>query len=213
MKSLTIKLVAALLVLVGTAQADNLGQLRTRLNAYIADESDLMLSSARKDSIINVAQQEYAGMYPVYIDTTTIVLDSGQRIDTLNDDFAGVVLSVHKLNKSFTEVKYIPGDSIPALQEGIIEYYTQRHKMMIFYPPPEGSDSVMLFHTALPSEMDADSVECTILDYLEEPIVLLAASKCYFYADLQADLIQMFYNHYIDEATRLMRLEAERVKP
>lgn len=209
MNSTITRALALLLVLSSGTRADTLAALRERLSVYLNDPSDLMVTSDTKDSFINVSQWEYAGMFPVHVDTATIGVDSGVRFGQLPWDFAGQVLSVHKRDVEFTEVKYIAGDSIPPLTTGVIGFYTQRSRILVFYPPPEVDDSVFVFYNALPDTLAAAGDECELLDYLEEPVLLLAASKIWLTADLRQDMADMFYQRFLAEASRLTRTELE----
>jgi hypothetical protein len=204
----------ALCLVPASAQALTRAQLRSRLNnVYLRDKSNLMLGADTKDSILNSCQAEYAGMFPVKVGTATIVLDSAQRIDTLPSDGVGIILSVHKFNREFTEIKYIAGDSIPAMDEDVITFYTLRERMIVVYPPPVVADSLFVFYASQPAPMTSDTSECSLQDWLEEPLLMLAASKCWLAADLRYDLSNAYYAKYIEEAERLTRTKVERSKP
>jgi hypothetical protein len=208
------KLLLALMLIPASAQALTRAQLKSRLNSvYLRDVSNLMLGSTVKDSVLNSAQAEYAGMFPVKVDTAHIVLDSAERIETMPADYSGIVLSVHKFNREFTELKYVAGDSIPVADEDVPTYYTTRERMIVVYPPPVMSDSLFVFYASQPSAMTSDSTECEIQDWLEEPLLMLAASKCWMAADLRTDLVNMYYTRYIEEAERLTRTKVEKAKP
>jgi hypothetical protein len=214
MNSLIIRLVIVLALFPTSASALTRIQLRSRLNnVYLRDASNLMLAAATKDSILNSAQAEYAGMFPVKVDTAHILLDSAERIETLPSNYAGIVLSIHKFNREFTELKYIPGDSVPVADQDVPTYYTLREKMIVVYPPPVSEDSVFVFYAAQPTAMSADSTECRLQDWLEEPLLLLAASKCWEAADLRSDQATRFYGMFIEQAERLTRTKVEKPKP
>lgn len=202
-----------LLLLLVSAEAATLAGLRARVNAIIKDKANFIMSSGAKDSLINGAQLEFAAMFPIKIDTVIIVLDSAERIETMPANFAGIVFSVHKFNRSFTEIKYIAGDSVPEVNSDVPQYYTLREKMIIIYPPPMQSDSLFIFYSATPDSLLTDNTECTIQDWLEEPLILLICAKILYAADLRLDLQALFMRDFYQEAERMTRTKVERQQP
>lgn len=198
-KTRTVRLLvlALLLLMVVPAQALNLGQLRTGLNAYLNDDNNLLLSSARKDSILNASQWEMAGAFHIYVDTVKQALTVGTRIYAMPSTYAGQIVSVHKLDKSLTEVKRVKTDSIPELKLGTVQYYSTVDRFLITHPEPViGGDTLLIFYGSLPTEIAADGDDCLLQDRYEEALLMLAASKCWLTADLRPDMAELFWRRY-----------------
>jgi hypothetical protein len=202
-----------LLVFCVQAEARNLGQLRSRVNWYLNDQSNLMLSSAIKDSIVNVSQEQYCSEFPVFLDTSRQAITVGQRFYSMPSNYAGRIESVHKLGVAFTEIPYVPTDTNLVLEGGVIQFYsvkqTKTTAMLVLYPNPEISgDTVFYFYHATPTLLTADSMECRIADFAEEPVVFLAVSKVW--ASKSVNVEATFWNQqYLVLGSRITRTKLE----
>ena len=208
------KVVLCLMVLFVSAEARKLSELRQRVSWYLNDYSDLMVGAAVKDSILNVSQEQYSAEFPVHLDTVRQALTAGTRFYAIPSNYAGKVVSVHKVGPTFVDLKYIPTDSLPQMDEGTVQFYSVKHTAdsptLIIYPRPVlGDDTVFYFYHARPVSMDSNAAECGIADYAEEPVVLLAVSKLWAMQDMNLQLSSWFYERYLITAGRITRTQVE----
>jgi len=209
------KILIFLLLCCGTVEASTLDGLRSRLSHYLSDSSNMALPAYIKDSTLNVAMREYTGSYPVLIDTVSVITASGTRIYTVDASgvkWGGQVLSVHKDNANFTVLKQMPPDSTPTMEDGIIQFWSSKPNMLILHPRPIAIETVFVFYTIVGAHMTTGATECPLSDYLEEPIVLLAAAKCWKMKDLTSTFDQKFYADYERVAAKLTRTTIEKAE-
>lgn len=217
MKAMITKIFLCLLLFCGSVEASQLGALRSRLNFYLSDTTNTMIPSYIKDSVMNVAQRTLAASFPVHLDTLRQAITADTRLYALPSDYAGFIYSMHKNDKFFTEIPRVPTDSLPEVVQGVLNYYSTRHTTLILHPMPIAEDTVFYWYAKLPPDMvdaiDPDTVECRLLDYFEEALVLLTASKCWNMIDLQSGLAEKFNRLYMEEAQRVTRTAVEKPRP
>lgn len=193
----------AFLLLTNTAEPDTLAQLRSRLNHYFQDSSNVVYDTTLKNQTLNDAMEEYTRTFAVDIDTFRQAVDSGVRMYALPDSSGEIIVSVHKDDDAFSELMQIPSDSIPAMEDGILQFYSVSGRYLVLYPRPIMPDTIIYFYNRIAPIMDSSSVECELQNSLEEPIVLLAASKLWQMNDLRLDLAAYFYQLYEHTAARV----------
>ena len=208
------KIVLCLMVLFVSAEARTLAELRQRVSWYLNDYSDLMVGAAVKDSILNVSQEQYSAEFPVHLDTGRQALTVGTRFYAMPSNFGGQVSSVHKVGPTFVDLKYIPTDSLPQMDKGTVQFYsvkqTKGQATLIIYPRPViADDTIFYFYHASPTALSHADTECSVVDYAEEPIVLLAVSKLWAMQDMNLQLSSWFYERYLITAGRITRTQVE----
>ena len=201
----------ALLLWAVPAQGATLAALRSKLNHYISDSSSIVLPAYVKDSVLNNAMLEYCASYPVVVDTNRQTVAKNTRFYALPSTYGGQVLSVHTMDEAFTELPYMPTDTNVTFQGGLLEYFSTRDNILILYPKPPGeNDTVFYWYSKIPPVMAGDTSECQVDNHLEEPVMLLAASKCLLMNDLNVALSQVYAVLYEATAQRLTRRDIEK---
>lgn len=200
----------AFLLVTNTAEPDTLAQLRSRVNKYFQDSSNVVYDTTLKNEVINNALEEYTRSFAVDVDTFRQAVDSGVRMYALPDSAGELVVSVHKDDDVFSEIKQIPSDSVPAMEDGVLQFFSVSGRYLVLYPRPIMPDTVIYFYNRISPIMDSSSVECELQNSLEEPIVLLAASKLWQMGDLRLDLASYYYQLYEHTAARLTHTYVEK---